>query len=160
MLNTKDKISFRIPVLVLADILLISVSFLITHTFVIHYADHTMDTFSDVLKSLIIYDAITVLSLICFGSYRKKILSKAPETVVSGVFFILLPDGAFSACRAPLPPGGFWPQCRRCPWGNSRKAHPGCQYRSYRPARTSSSLHTDCSRTEDLVYSPVCRRNR
>ena len=76
MLNTKDKISFRIPVLVLADILLISVSFLITHTFVIHYADHTMDTFSDVLKSLIIYDAITVLSLICFGSYRKKILSK------------------------------------------------------------------------------------
>ena len=90
MLNTKDKISFRIPVLVLADILLISVSFLITHTFVIHYADHTMDTFSDVLKSLIIYDAITVLSLICFGSYRKKILSKAPETVVSVALSVLV----------------------------------------------------------------------
>lgn len=90
MLNTKDKISFRIPVLVLADILLISVSFLITHTFVIHYADHTMDTFSDVLKSLIIYDAITVLSLICFGSYRKKILSKAPETVISVALSVLV----------------------------------------------------------------------
>lgn len=81
MLNTKEKISFRIPVLILADILLISVSFLITHTFVVHYADHTMDTFSDVLKSLIIYDVITALALIGLGSYRKRILGKASETV-------------------------------------------------------------------------------
>ena len=89
MLNAKDKLSIRIPMLVLTDILLISVSFLITHTFVVHYADHTMDTFLDVVKSLVIYDAITVLFFIGFGSYTKRILSKATDTVISVTLAVL-----------------------------------------------------------------------
>lgn len=89
MFNAKDKLSIRIPMLVLTDILLISVSFLITHTFVVHYANHTMDTFTDVLKSLIIYDVITVISFIGFGSYKTRTLSKATDTVISVAFAVL-----------------------------------------------------------------------
>lgn len=90
MLNTKNKskYSVRIPFIILADILLISLSFLLTHNFL---WEGNINQSSDyaLFISLAVYDILTIGLLAIFGSFKNTILSKASDTVIAVLLAVL-----------------------------------------------------------------------
>ena len=74
--------SLRIPIIIVVDMLLTSLSFFITYSFLSQGNVITHDFF-DVLLSLGSYVLITSLSLVLFGCYRREMLEKATDTVLS-----------------------------------------------------------------------------
>ena len=74
--------SLRIPIIIVVDMLLTSLSFFITYSFLSQGNVITHDFF-DVLLSLVSYVLITSLSLVLFGCYRREMLEKATDTVLS-----------------------------------------------------------------------------
>lgn len=74
--------SLRIPIIIVVDMLLTSLSFFITYSFLSQGNVITHDFF-DVLLSLGSYVLITSLSLVLFGCYRRETLEKATDTVLS-----------------------------------------------------------------------------
>ena len=83
MLKTKLYIkSLRIPFVVIADILLMTLSFFVTYSFVSQY-DKAVHEYFDIILSVVTYDLVTTLALISFGSYRRKTLDRITDTIFS-----------------------------------------------------------------------------
>lgn len=81
--NEKMKYSVRIPIIILVDLLLISISFFITDTFMAQYVNIAMDGSLETLRAFALYDIITLLMLGVFGSFRTKTLNSSPNTILS-----------------------------------------------------------------------------
>lgn len=79
--NRKFEISLRIPFIVLADILLITLSFFITYSFMPKLGEGVISAY-DIFLSALIYNGIVILVLMLFGAYKKKTLEKATDNVL------------------------------------------------------------------------------
>lgn len=74
--NHKFEISLRIPFIVLADILLITLSFFITYSFMPKLGEGVISAY-DIFLSALIYNGIVILVLMLFGAYKKKNIGKS-----------------------------------------------------------------------------------
>lgn len=79
--NHKFELSLRIPFIILADILLITLSFFITYSFMPKFWEGVIHAY-DIFLSSVLYDVIVILVLILFGAYKKKTLEKATDNVL------------------------------------------------------------------------------
>jgi len=80
--KTKIRIhSLRIPLIIIADLLLMTLSFFAIYSFV-SQNDETSYQYSDIILSVVSYNLITFVFLVLFGCYKRKYLEKATDTVV------------------------------------------------------------------------------
>ena len=80
--NHKFEKSLRIPFIILADILLMTLSFFVTYSFLAQYAKG-INTAYDIFLSVVLYDVILLSFLSLFGCYKKKTLEKVADSVLS-----------------------------------------------------------------------------
>ena len=80
--------SFRIPIIILVDVLLTALSFFVTYSFLSYTVKATYSS-ADIILSVVSYILITLFSLILFGCYKRKVLEKPAKTVLRVAFSIL-----------------------------------------------------------------------
>lgn len=81
--------SLRIPLIILADMLLTVLSFFATYNFLAQ-GEKILHSFSDVVLSVVSYVLITVLCMLLLGCYRKKTLKKPTDTVLLVFISVLI----------------------------------------------------------------------
>ena len=81
--------SLRIPIIILADILLTALSFFVTYSFLSH-SIRASHSYLDIILSVASYILIMVLSLLLFGCYRRKVLDNPKKTVFRVSFSVLV----------------------------------------------------------------------
>ena len=82
MLKIKMHIkSLRIPLIIVADMILATLSFFVTYSFA-SQKDSGAQRYTDILISGGCYVLLTVLGLILFGCYKREVLAKIPQTVI------------------------------------------------------------------------------
>ena len=72
--------SLRVPLIVVADMLLSALSFFVTYSF-FSQTDSIEHNFIDIVISVVSYISINAVSLLSFGCYRRKTLEKTTSTV-------------------------------------------------------------------------------
>lgn len=86
--NKAYKKSFRIPLIILTDVLLMAFSFFLTYSFA-SQRDRIENVFIEIFSAAVCYIVINLLFLIIFGSFRKKTMQKPTDTVFS-IFIALI----------------------------------------------------------------------
>lgn len=74
--------SLRIPLIIVADMFLSTLSFFVTYSF-LSQNDKVEHTSSDIILAVVCYVLITTLFLFVFGCFRRKILENATGTTLS-----------------------------------------------------------------------------
>jgi len=87
--------SLRIPVIIIVDMLLMTLSFFVNYSF-LSQKDNVVHQSSDIVLSVVSYVLITTLSLFLFGAFKRKNLEKTTD-IVFRVFLSVVVSQTVSA---------------------------------------------------------------